>query len=63
MLQIQRQIDNLPTLQDGVLMAIILAVGISSLMEDAVANATKKIYNIINGAEIDSILLEDYLGN
>lgn len=49
--------------QDGALMAIILTVGTLSLLENAVANVINKVYNIFDGAEIDSILLEDYLGN
>lgn len=51
LLQIPRQIDNYPHLQAGVSLAIILIVGISSLMENVVANATSKVYNKFDGAE------------
>lgn len=40
------QTNNFPSHQDGVLMAIILTVGILSLLENAVANVINKVYNI-----------------
>lgn len=40
-----------------------MIVNTSFITENAVANAMNKVYNIFDGAEIDSTLLEDYLGN
>lgn len=51
MFQIQHPIRNLPSLQDGVSLIIILAVGMSSIMENVVANVISKVYNNHNGAE------------
>lgn len=69
-----RQIDSLRPVQDGVRLSIILLAGTSFLLENAAAIAIKKLrksvddlankmYNKNDGAELDSISLEDYLGN
>ena len=63
MFQNLRQTVNSNLLQDGVLMGIIVLVGTVSLLENVVAPVIRKMYNNYNGAEIDSISLEDYLGN
>lgn len=71
---ILRQIDSLRPVQDGVRLSIILLAGTSFLLENAAAIAIKKLrksvddlankmYNKNDGAELDSISLEDYLGN
>jgi len=59
----QRLKDNLNLPQDGVLLGIIVLVGTVSLLEGVVAPVIRRMYNINNGAEVDSISLEDYLGN
>ena len=41
--QIRHQIDNSSPVRDGVLIAIIVAVGVSSLMESAVATVTTQM--------------------
>jgi hypothetical protein len=61
--RLQRLKDNLPPPQDGVLLGIIVLVGTVSLLEGVVAPVIRRMYNIDNGAESDSISLEDYLGN
>jgi len=61
--QFQRLKDNLKLPQDGVLLGIIVLVGTVSLLEGVVAPVIRRMYNINNGAEVDSISLEDYLGN
>lgn len=63
MFQNLRQTVNSKLLQDGVLMGIIVLVGTVSLLENVVAPVIRKMYNNYNGAETDSISLEDYLGN
>lgn len=40
-----RRINNLPSLQDGVLMGIIVLVGTVSLLEGVVAPAIRRMYN------------------
>jgi len=57
------QKDNLKVLQDSVPLGIIVIVGTVSLLEGVVAPVIRRMYNIDNGAESDSISLEDYLGN
>lgn len=43
--QFLRLKDNLPPVRDGVALTIMMGVGISSLLENAVVNVTKRMYN------------------
>ena len=60
---IQRLKDSSLVGQGGVLMGFIVMVGTVSLLENVVAPVIRKMYNNGDGAESDSISLEDYLGN
>jgi len=60
---IQRLKDSSLVGQGGVLMGFIVIVGTVSLLENVVAPVIRKMYNNGDGAESDSISLEDYLGN
>ena len=60
---IQRLKDSSLVGQGGVLMGFMVIVGTVSLLENVVAPVIRKVYNSRDGAETDSILLEDYLGN
>jgi hypothetical protein len=60
---IQRLKDSSLLGQGGVLMGFIVIVGTVSLLENVVAPVIRKMYNNGDGAESDSISLEDYLGN
>jgi len=60
---IQRLKDSSLVGQGGVLMGFMVIVGTVSLLENVVAPVIRKMYNNSDGAESDSISLEDYLGN
>jgi len=60
---IQRLKDSSLVGQGGVLMGFMVIVGTVSLLENVVAPVIRKMYNNGDGAESDSISLEDYLGN
>ena len=60
---IQRLKDSSLVGQGGVLMGFMVIVGTVSLLENVVAPVIRKMYNNGDGAESESISLEDYLGN